>query len=529
MPLSQKADNARKRRSYKLKTAEQHAHTALLRAQHRAKITPEQRAHQSTLRAQRREKQRQVAITSSWWSTLPLTKPLPYIQTWLPPCLHCGVRRLANEAPGFCCQKGKILAPPLKPLPPEIQELIDSHPSQIARLSRKLNNLFCLAVMGVSGGFEHFEGVGAQTVTITGMMHEFIYLFIAKPNNMIIGRTYHRILPSERPDHAIHWFLFDAQEDQDAAGRRQSIPLSVIETFRNALLLHNQYYKLLGQFRRFANNQPAYLQLKEHTADGEIGAIMQTTTTSANVGRRSVYIYHNADSKPIPISILSRHYEPLQYPLLFFHGEVGWHPFNSKGYTQLRWYRARLLQQASRFSAFSRLHCEYICDMYSRVEDQRLDYIRKARNKQLADEKFCKTNIPLEDSDNPDSGEELESATELPSSFLGSWRYKRDNTADALALARRRGRPSFFLTATTNPKWPEIVSQLAPGQSAYDAPELVCRVFHARLKGLLARLRKSFGHTKYIIRVTEFQKRGLPHAHIIITVSANLILYIFDI
>jgi hypothetical protein len=249
---------------------------------------------------------------------------------------------------------------------------------------------------------------------------------------------------------------------------------------------------------------------------------MRTTTSSLDVEKRSVYVYRDAGTKPSPISILSPQYEPLQYPLLFFYGEEGWHPNNHKGYTQLRWYRARLLQQAERFSIFSRLHNEYICDMYSRIEDQRLEYIKRARNKQLADEQFCNANIPPESDDNPASQDELIKTTELPASFLGSWRYKRDNTADALALARRRGRPSFFLTATANPNWPEIVSQLAPGQTASDAPELMCRVFHGRLKALLSRLRKSFGHTKYIIRATEFQKRGFPHAHIIIAVSVDL-------
>jgi hypothetical protein len=316
----------------------------------------------------------------------------------------------------------------------------------------------------------------------------------------------------------LHWFLYDSQDDQIAAGQAQSIPTFIIDKFRQALIQHNGYYRELGKFRQFYPNQPAYLQLKNHTANGEIGALMRTTTSSIDVEPRSVYIYRDANTGPKAISILSPHYEPMQYPLLFFNGEEGWHPQNSNKFTQLRWYRSRLLQQAYRFNTFSRLQCEYICDMYSRVEDQRLDYIRKAKNKQLADTQFCTTNLPPEEDDDA-SHDQLTTASELPASFLGSWRYKRDNTADALALARKRGRPSFFITATANPNWPEIVSQLSPGQSASDAPLLICRVFHACLKALLARLRKMFGHPRYIIRVTEFQIRGIPHAHIIIAVS----------
>jgi hypothetical protein len=58
-----------------------------------------------------------------------------------------------------------------------IKKLIDSHPSQIAKLSIKLNNIFCLRV---SGGFGHFEDdEGNQTVTITGIKQvwHFKYIF----------------------------------------------------------------------------------------------------------------------------------------------------------------------------------------------------------------------------------------------------------------------------------------------------------------------------------------------------------------
>jgi hypothetical protein len=70
----------------------------------------------------------------------------------------------------FCCQRGKIIAPPIRPLPDEIQALMASNPSLVAKLSCKINNLFCLTVMGVSGGFQHFTGPGPQPVTITGMI-----------------------------------------------------------------------------------------------------------------------------------------------------------------------------------------------------------------------------------------------------------------------------------------------------------------------------------------------------------------------
>ena len=76
-----------------------------------------------------------------------------------------------------------------------------------------------------------------------------------------------------------------------------------------------------------------------------------------------------------------------------------------------------------------------------------------------------------------------------------------------------------FITGTTNPLWPEIQERLFPGQTAYDRPDVVTEVFHARLEAFLHNLRngKYFGgrKTAYDIRVIEYQHRGLPHFHLV--------------
>lgn len=60
---------------------------------------------------------------------------------------------------------------------------------------------------------------------------------------------------------------------------------------------------------------------------------------------------------------------------------------------------------------------------------------------------------------------------------------------------------------------------LLPGQSAYDRPDIVCRVFHARKNALIHNLKSGcyFEGRKcaYILHVIEYQHRGLPHAHIV--------------
>ncbi|XP_024995852.1 uncharacterized protein LOC112529002 [Cynara cardunculus var. scolymus] len=70
---------------------------------------------------------------------------------------------------------------------------------------------------------------------------------------------------------------------------------------------------------------------------------------------------------------------------------------------------------------------------------------------------------------------------------------------------------------TCNPKWPEILKEFLPGQTAQDRSDLVARVFRAKLEDLKNQLFKKhiLGEVGAYVYVIEFQKRGLPHAHIL--------------
>ena len=78
-------------------------------------------------------------------------------------------------------------------------------------------------------------------------------------------------------------------------------------------------------------------------------------------------------------------------------------------------------------------------------------------------------------------------------------------------------------TMTTNPNWPEIWNQLGSNETAYDRIDLVCRVFKIKLKNFIYDIFKkhSLGFAIGKIYVIEFQKRGFPHAHILVTLDFN--------
>ncbi|KAE8951607.1 hypothetical protein PF011_g32918 [Phytophthora fragariae] len=89
---------------------------------------------------------------------------------------------------------------------------------------------------------------------------------------------------------------------------------------------------------------------------------------------------------------------------------------------------------------------------------------------------------------------------------------------DSMAIVREYGKPDVFVTMTCNPKWEEIEEKITdPLQSAQDRPDIVARVWQQKLKALLKDLDEGvLGRLLARIYVVEFQKRGLPHAHILV-------------
>ena len=87
--------------------------------------------------------------------------------------------------------------------------------------------------------------------------------------------------------------------------------------------------------------------------------------------------------------------------------------------------------------------------MYSRVEEERLNYIRSGCSDQMDEAMQRRDDAFLVD---PDAqAVELGSALTLPSSFIGSHAWASEQVADALAFCREYGKPSLFITIMTIP------------------------------------------------------------------------------
>ena len=158
---------------------------------------------------------------------------------------------------------------------------------------------------------------------------------------------------------------------------------------------------------------------------------------------------------------------------------------------------------------------EYAIDQFCKVEQQNLNFIRH-NQKKLRAELYQGLVDAVNEGDL--NGASIGRRIILPSSVHGSPRYMQQRYQDSMAIAAKYGKASLFITMTTNPNWPEITRELLEGQQANDRPDLIARVFKAKLDSLLEDLLKKevFGKALGHIYVIEWQKRGLPHAHLLL-------------
>jgi hypothetical protein len=114
----------------------------------------------------------------------------------------------------------------------------------------------------------------------------------------------------------------------------------------------------------------------------------------------------------------------------------------------------------------------------------------------------------------------------FPSRCVGSHRYMSGKLHDTLYICTRLGCPSLFIIFNANPKWPEIVEAIrgtSPTSTSSDRSDIIARVFKLKLDELMHDLihKQVMGRLSGISMVIEYQKRMIPHAHIVVTVHPD--------
>lgn len=259
-------------------------------------------------------------------------------------------------------------------------------------------------------------------------------------------------------------------------------------------------------------------------------------SSSQNYKRSVVITLENSGRlQEIPFSHPA--YFPLCYPLFYFTGEQGWY-INMKSESDpskkitMREYGAYLLQirdkvyvevfkelgdikiQYDTVLCGNALTQQFVDDLYISVENDRLLFLR-LNQKKLKVELYQGLIDAVASREQRLAGKYVI----LPATHVGSPRWYYTEFQDAMARVRVLGKPELFITFTCNPNWPEIKESMKGFESGTNSrPDLIARVFEMKLQYLMKTIteEQGFGVDTGFMYTMEWQKRGLPHAHILI-------------
>ena len=475
-------------------------------------------------------------------------KPL-HIGSMTEVCEHCGALRFPWETPSSCCGGGKVVLAPF-PAPPEpLLELFtgQSEDSQIFRKNaRPLNNAVCLT--SLKNHYQSRQGGWQPSVIFQGRIQTRV------------GPLQHT--PGENPTFA-QLYVLDAEMESTTRFNNMTLPSETsIQEITVLQELLQRVQDCLHASNPFIQDFKQILEIPdEELANGRLIISAKAPTGeharryNAQLDLKEVSIVTNCQSHDLvlhkrggglqTVSDLNPNGMPLHFTLLFPHGTKGWdhqemHPDGRRRVTPKEFFTYHLRMRDGPNQDYlhraGKLFQEWICMAWVTIENQRLEYQKQNQKALRADTyKSVKdaTEERLRDMENlapredgiyrDDHRPAMIGRKILCSSFQGGPRWYNAKFQDAMAIVRKYGKPDYFITMTCNPKWPEIMEALLPGQKAHDRPDIVAMIFKQKMEQLMKDLTAGgcFGQIVAFLYCVEFQKRGLPHVHILIILAAQ--------
>ena len=457
-------------------------------------------------------------------------------------CPNCSAMKWKTETSTLCCSNGKVFLASFPPPPAYLETLwtADTAEARIFREhARSFNNALALSSIRVAD--RKFEGSYNPSVIYEGKVHQmygpleaengetprFAQLYVHDPatqhtiriNNMslpsslnkkqteVISRVMknlQKLLTEVNPYVKDFQHILEIPEEEIKDG---TLVISCKERPRGA---HERTYNVqesLSEVSVLANFEPGDMVLRKRGG-----------------GLQFVYDIHPSA-------------QPLHFTLLF--------PLGTKGYNEAtRHVKGNTTRRVTprEFFAFhinmrdkscdflfrgGRLFQEYLCLAFTTIQSQKLKFHRNNQKALRADtyknvKEVLNDLTPLTDRiHNDDHHMRLGKRIVLSSSFPGSPRWYNSQFQDGMAICREYHKPDFFITMTCNPHWEEITRELRKGETSQDRPDLVARVFKQKKDQLIKDIvaEKVFGKVPAYLWVIEFQKRGLPHTHILVILS----------
>ncbi|XP_071728569.1 uncharacterized protein [Rutidosis leptorrhynchoides] len=428
-------------------------------------------------------------------------------------CIYCNASMWYEErsnkpnttkTPTFslCCQNGKLLLPKLQEAPTLLKSLLDYTTTSTAKFREQIrvyNSMFSFTSFGAKIDHSVNRGRGPYTFRIS-------------------DQTYHKIgslLPEEgsQPRYAQLYF-FDTENET-----RNRMSAFVSPETRQPLDEH-----LTTSLINMLNDHSAVAQAFRMARDWETNNISSNFELRLLARVTHTRQYNTPTVAEVAALITSDFGQ-------WYHKEIPYRNNNGRrktirGFVTMREFYCYMIQQRENEGTTllrgGRLFQQYLVDAFTAIEEQQLKWLRNHQNELRLDlyNNICDA-VTRGDTKATSIGKRII----LPSSHTGSPRYMVQNYQDAMALCREFDNPDLFITFTSNPKWPEINAMLSyiEGQRAPDRPDIVARVFKLKLDCIMTDIMKKhiFVTTEAGIHIIEFQKRGLPHVHILIWLTRD--------
>ncbi|XP_064215709.1 uncharacterized protein LOC107398926 [Tribolium castaneum] len=476
----------------------------------------------------------------------------------------------------FCCNFGKVRLPDLVQCPRELKRLLTENTQAANNFRehiRSANSLFAMASFKATIPEDRNQNQGAWCFNVCGQIYHYIEPLPSQTNRQPKNNNYY-FLDAQDAIERRTTFLGERLEADTIALlehilRRDNPWIQSYSTMKEVLeerrLLaanedENEVRNVIVAFKDRINDN-----LRNHnlpTSRSDIAAVFVGEEPPFQV---DLILYPKEQpNRKHELKNLNRLADPMVYPLLFPYGEMGYdfniphtyegnrrrvdvatetppqldeqHPNdedvegqgdnenqvrrNKRSKVTIREYYRYRLQVRDHFSILhnsGKLFQQYIVDAWVRTESDYLWWV-KQNQRQLRVAEYTAIRRYLENRAAREHAR-IGKITILPAATINSPREKRRRYLDAMTIVARHGKPDLFITMTCNPKWPEIQENLQYKQKYEHRPDLVCRVFHTKLLNLIDQIANCqiFGVILNYMYSVEFQKRGLPHAHILVT------------
>jgi len=425
----------------------------------------------------------------------------------------------------LCCNQGKIILPTPPPFPIELYTYFTGQSSK-HRLFRKriryFNSGMAMASLQLNDATVYKYGPAAfkihgQLYKRLGPMHPSAFYDNGQPKCLQI----YFFDPDEQAKYRVNrtYAAFRSSTvytmEKEIFIKLQSILTSCGNPLLGAYLTINEEIK-----RTNINPEEVRVVLDTATTDGrhegrfnapgcsEISMLLPDQNELGLSKDAIVTPMRQSDPEQNPIRRIPDHnpaHDSFLYPLLKPTGDDGWHrnlysssndPHTHKHVSARQYTRyllmkrllhnvdpndpSRTVQSENMLHLSNKLFQQWCCDMWAKVESNDLGWVETHQANIFAD---SYSKVKKRQAEGTTGGA---TPTILPSSYNQSDRYMHRKLEDAtMSVALVLGTPHLFITFTMDVFCTEVMQELVPGQTPYDRPDIIARVYWQKYKAFI--------------------------------------------